>query len=157
MPALSEITSLTNEVLKQGIQSMCETVFVLGEVNVALAVVKKVMSLPGLAVMATGEGAGSYPAMEAAERALANPLAHVTMGEARGVVVNFCVGPDLTLGEVQEAAALIAAGSHPGCIFAFGVSSIREELLGRAKVTLIAAGMGSSQPPSEQRHGQLSQ
>ena len=157
MPTVSEIASLTDEMLRQGIQSMCETVFVLGEVNVALAVVKKVMSLPGLAVMAMGEGAGNHPPVEAAQEALANPSAPVMMGEARGVLVNFCGGPDLTLSDVSEAATLIAAASHPGCVFAFGVSSIRERLRGRAQVTVIAAGIGSSQPPPPQADETFSQ
>jgi len=157
VPFSSHFTLSTDEVLKQGIQSMRETVFVLGEVNVALAVVKKVMSLPGLTVMAIGQGTGNHPAIEAAEEALANPSAPVMMGEARGVLVNFCGGPDLTLGDVSEAAELIAAASHPGCVFAFGVSSIRERLRGRAQVTVIAAGIGSNQSPPQQADETFSQ
>jgi cell division protein FtsZ len=146
VPFSSHFTLSTDEVLRQGIQSLCETIFLLGEVNVAVAVVKKVMSLPGMAVMAMGEGAGSLPALEAAHEALANPSAQVCMEDARGVLVNFRGGTDLTLWDVQEAAELIVAGSHPGCIFAFGVSAILERLYGGAEATVIATGIDSNLP-----------
>ncbi len=154
--SISQAFSMADEVVSEGILSVSQLVNVPGEINVDLADVKNVMRLQGTAIMAMGTGEGAHPAMDAAEKAISNPLLDVTMKGARGLLVSFSGGLDLSLGEVNEAATLVAREAHPECNFKFGLASLSEELRGKAKVTLIATGiraagagpsMSSSQAP----------
>jgi cell division protein FtsZ len=142
--SISQAFSMADEVVSEGILSVSQLVNVPGEINVDLADVKGVMRLQGTAIMAMGTGEGAHPAMDAAEKAISNPLLDVTMKGARGLLVSFSGGLDLSLGEVNEAATLVAREAHPECNFKFGLASLSEELRGKAKVTLIATGIRSS-------------
>ena len=56
-------------------------------------------------MMGTGEGEGPNRALEAAERAIANPLLDgVSMQGAKGVIISIIGGDDMKLLEVDEAA-----------------------------------------------------
>lgn len=133
--------SMADEVVSEGILSVSQLVNVPGEINVDLADVKNVMRLSGTAIMAMGQGEGAHPAMDAAEKAISNPLLDITMKGARGLLVSFSGGLDLSLGEVNEAATLIAREADPDCNFKFGLTTLSEELNGKAKVTLVATGI----------------
>jgi cell division protein FtsZ len=71
-------------------------------------------------------------------------LLDVTIKGARGLLISFSGGPDLSLGEVTEAATLITREADPNCNFKFGLASLTEELLGKAKANIIATGIRST-------------
>ncbi len=149
--SIGQAFSMADEVVSEGILSVSQLVNVPGEINVDLADVKNVMRLSGTAIMAIGSGEGPHPAMDAAEKAITNPLLDITMKGARGLLVSFSGGLDMSLGEVNEAATLISREADPNCMFKFGLATLSEELKGKAKVTLIATGIrtpGSSSSPS---------
>jgi cell division protein FtsZ len=77
-----------------------------GLINLDFADVRSVMGEMGKAMMGTGEGEGENRALEAAEKAIANPLLDdVSMKGAKGVLINSITGgEDMTLFEVDEAA-----------------------------------------------------
>jgi len=133
--------AMADEVTSDGILSVSQLVNVPGEINVDLADVKVVLRLPGTALMAIGQGKGQHPAIDAAEQALSNPLIDINMKGAKGLLLNFSGGPDLTIGEVNEAATLIARQADPNATIFFGMSIPDEELQEKAKVTLIATGI----------------
>ncbi|MCX5998113.1 MAG: cell division protein FtsZ [Chloroflexi bacterium] len=134
--------AIADEAVSEGILAVSELVNVPGEINVDLADVKAVMSIPGGALMAIGRGEGSrYPAMEAAEQAVSNPLLDIDIKGSKGILFNFSGGPDLTLGEVNDAANLISRQVDSGAIMFFGMSTPKEELKGNVKLTLIATGI----------------
>ena len=134
--------AVADEAVSEGILAVSQLVNVPGEINVDLADVKAVMSIPGGALMAIGKGDGCrYPAQEAAEQAISNPLLDIDIKGAKGILFNFGGGPDLTLGEVNDAANLIAREVHPEAIMFFGMSSPSEELKNTVKLTLIATGI----------------
>lgn len=134
--------AIADEAVSEGILAVSELVNVPGEINVDLADVKAVMGIPGGALMAIGRGEGSrYPAMEAAEQAVSNPLLDIDIKGAKGILFNFSGGPDLTLGEVNDAANLISREVDSGAIMFFGMSTPKEELKGNVKLTLIATGI----------------
>ena len=57
------------------------------------------------AMMGTGESEGEDRAIQAAEKAIANPLLdEISLNGARGVLINITGGQDLTLFELDEAA-----------------------------------------------------
>jgi cell division protein FtsZ len=74
-----------DDALAEGVLSVSQLVNVPGEINVDLADVKTVMSIPGGALMAIGRGDGArYPAMEAAEQAISNPLLDINVKGLKG-------------------------------------------------------------------------
>jgi cell division protein FtsZ len=145
-PAMQAFAT-ADEVVAEGILSVSQLVNVPGEINVDLADVKTVMSIPGGALMAIGRGDGArYPALEAAEQAISNPLLDINVKGAKGVLINFSGGPDLALGEVNEAANFIAREVDPDAIIFFGMTAPSEELQGTIKLTLIATGIKPALP-----------
>jgi cell division protein FtsZ len=139
---------VADEAISEGIMAVSNLVNVPGEINVDLADVKAVMGIPGGALMAIGraDSKSRYPAQEAAEMAIQNPLLDIDVGGARGVLFNFSGGPDLTLGEVNDAANLIAREVDPGALMFFGMSSPCEEMRNEVKLTLLATGINPPLP-----------
>lgn len=133
--------AMADEVVSEGILSVSQLVNVPGEINVDLADVKVVLGIPGTALMAIGQAQSNHAAMDAVEQAISNPLLDVSMKGARGILLNFLGGSDLRIGEVNEAATLVARQADPKATIFFGMSAPNEELVGKAKVTLIATGI----------------
>jgi cell division protein FtsZ len=76
-----------------------------GLINLDFADVRAVMNEMGKAMMGTGEAEGEDRAVQAAEKAIANPLLdEISLKGARGVLINITGGYDLTLFELDEAA-----------------------------------------------------
>lgn len=142
--------AVADEAVSEGILAVSQLVNVPGEINVDLADVKSVMSVPGGALMAIGKADSGcrYPAAEAAEQAISNPLLDIDIKGAKGILFNFTGGPDLTLGEVNDAANLIAREVHPDCLMFFGMSTASEEMRNAVKLTLVATGITPPLPSS---------
>jgi cell division protein FtsZ len=102
--------------------------------------VRAVMKGMGQAVMGTGVGQGENRAVEAAQRAISNPLLEDSSIEgAKGVIVNITGGADLSLSEASEATALITKVADPDANVIYGI--VTDEAMGNAvKVTVIATG-----------------
>jgi len=146
---IGEAFATADEALSEGVLSVSQLVNVPGEINVDLADVKAVMSIPGGALMAIGRGDHArYPAMEAAEQAISNPLLDIDIKGAKGLLFNFCGGPDLTLGEVNDAANLIAREVDSSALIFFGMASPSDEFMGTVKLTVIATGIKPPLPLS---------
>jgi cell division protein FtsZ len=96
-------------------------------------------------VMGTGMGEGENRAVEAAQRAVSNPLLEDSSIEgARGIIVNITGGPDLSLAEASEATALITKVADPEANVIYGI--VTDESMGQAvKVTVIATGFQRGQ------------
>ncbi len=94
----------------------------------------------GQAVMGTGIGQGENRAVEAAQRAVSNPLLEDSSIEgAKGVIVNITGGSDLSLAEAAEATALVTKVADPEANVIYGI--VTDESMGNAvKVTVIATG-----------------
>ena len=91
--------------LQQGVRSITDLMVMPGLINLDFADVRSVMGEMGKAMMGTGEGEGENRALEAAERAIANPLLDgVSMQGAKGVIISIIGGEDMKLLEVDEAA-----------------------------------------------------
>jgi cell division protein FtsZ len=90
--------------------------------------------------MGTGIGEGENRAVEAAQRAISNPLLEDSSIEgARGIIVNITGGPDLSLAEASEATSLITKVADAEANVIYGI--VTDESMGDAvKVTVIATG-----------------
>ncbi len=130
--------ALADDVLRQGIQGISDTITVPGLINLDFADVKSVMSEAGSALMAIGRAAGDNRAVEAARLAVASPLLDVSIEGAKGVLFNI-TGSDYTLFEVNEAAQIIQEAADPDANIIFG-AVVDETMQGDLQITVIATG-----------------
>jgi len=105
--SLTNAFRMADEVLHQGIQGISELITIPGLINLDFADVKTIMSEGGAALMAVGVGEGDERARKAAEAAISSELLDITIDGARGVLFNVTGGSELTLFEVNQAAAII--------------------------------------------------
>ena len=148
---------MADEVLLQGVSGITDLINVPGLINTDFADVKMVMNNAGSAIMGIGTGSGEGRAVNAARHAITSPLLEASIEGARGILLNIAGGSDLTLWEVNEAAAIIHDVAHPDANIIFG-NVIDESLGDLVRVTVIAAGFDrfeEAQPPV--RQGQRSQ
>lgn len=144
---------LADEVLQQGVRGITDLMVMPGLINLDFADVRSVMHEMGKAMMGTGEAEGDGRALEAAERAIANPLLDgVSMQGAKGVIVSITGGEDMRLMEVDEAANYIRELVDPDANIIWG-SAFNENLNGKIRVSVVATGIdneGVSTSPATQ-------
>ena len=136
-----EAFSLADEVLQQGVRSITDLMVMPGLINLDFADVRSVMAEMGKAMMGTGEGEGQNRALEAAEKAIANPLLDgVSMQGAKGVIISIIGGEDMKLLEVDEAANHIRELVDPNANIIWG-SAFNPDLQGKIRVSVVATGI----------------
>ena len=140
---LQQAFTLADDVLRQGIQGISELITVPALINLDFADVRTIMSEGGAALMAVGRGDGDDRARAAAENAINSGLLDVTIDGARGILFNITGGTDLTLFEVNEAAAIIKESAHPEVNMIFG-AQVDESLGDECRITVIATGFEQS-------------
>jgi cell division protein FtsZ len=132
---------IADDVLRQGVQGICDLITMPGLINLDFADVRTVMSDGGNALMGIGFATGENRAREAAERALRSPLIDTELTGARGILLSIAGGDDLSLFEVNEAAEVVRQGAVDDTNLIFG-ATIDERLTGQIWVTVIATGLG---------------
>ena len=145
-----EAFQLADEVLQQGVRSITDLMVMPGLINLDFADVRSVMGEMGKAMMGTGEGHGENRALEAAERAIANPLLDgVSMQGAKGVIISIIGGDDMKLLEVDEAANHIRELVDPNANIIWG-SAFNPDLQGKIRVSVVATGIEQSAEMAEE-------
>ena len=137
---------MADEVLHQGIQGISELITIPGLINLDFADVKTIMSEGGAALMAVGSASGDERARKAAEQAISSQLLDITIDGARGVLFNVTGGEELTLFEVNQAAAIIRETAHPDVNMIFG-AVVDPNMGDEIRVTVIATGFERSGVP----------
>jgi cell division protein FtsZ len=136
-----EAFQMADEVLQQGVRGITDLMVMPGLINLDFADVRSVMGEMGKAMMGTGEASGDNRAIEAAEKAIANPLLDgVSMKGARGVIISITGGEDMRLMEVDEAASHIKELVDPDANIIWG-SAFNNELEGKIRVSVVATGI----------------
>ncbi len=136
-----ESFTLSNDVLKHGVQSVTDLMVRPGMINLDFADVETVMSSMGKAMMGTGEADGENRAMVATEMALNNPLIdEYSLQGAKGLLVNITGGSDIKLFEVDQAVNKIRAEVDPEAELIFG--AIKDEAMnGKMRVSIVATAL----------------
>jgi cell division protein FtsZ len=152
--SLQESFKLADDVLRQGIQGISELITIPGLINLDFADVRTIMSEGGAALMAVGNASGEDRARIAAEQAISSHLLDITIDGARGILFNVTGGADLSLYEVNQAAAIIKETAHPDVNLIFG--AVIDPAMGDdLRVTVIATGFertgGMKRPSSRMR------
>ena len=136
---------VADDVLRQGVQGICDLITMPGLINLDFADVRTVMRDAGSALMGIGFATGEGRAAEAAKRALNSPLIDTEITGAAGILLSIAGGDDLTLLEVNEAAEVIRAAATTETNTIFG-ATVDPELTGQLWVTVVATGLGSRPP-----------
>ena len=138
--------SLSNDVLKQGVQSVTDLMVRPGLINLDFADVETVMTSMGKAMMGTGEAEGENRALSATDLALNNPLIDdYSLKGAKGLLVNITGGDDIKLFEVDQAVNKIRAEVDPEAELIFG--AIKDENLnGKMRVSIVATALDGVSP-----------
>lgn len=132
--------SLANDVLKQAIQGISDIILVPGIINVDFADVRTIMENKGRGVMGFGVGKGEDGAIEAAKKAIMNPLLeNASIEGAKGILINITGGLNLPLDDIQEAASFIYDSAHEEVNLIFG-AVIDTDMDDEVKITVIATG-----------------
>jgi len=144
-----ESFSLSNDVLKHGVQSVTDLMVRPGMINLDFADVETVMSAMGKAMMGTGEAEGENRAMAATEMALNNPLIdEYSLKGAKGLLVNITGGKDITLFEVDQSVNKIRAEVDPEAELIFG--AIKDDNMdGKIRVSIVATSLDGHKPESK--------
>jgi cell division protein FtsZ len=132
---------IADDVLRQGVQGICDLITLPGLINLDFADVRTVMKDAGTALMGIGFSTSENRAREAAERALRSPLIDQQIVGARGILLSIAGGDDLSLYEVNEAAEVIREAATDETNIIFG-ATVDERLTGQVWVTVVATGFG---------------
>jgi len=134
---------IADDVLRQGVQGICDLITLPGLINLDFADVRTIMKDAGTALMGIGFSAtGENRAREAAERALRSPLIETDVGGAKGILLSIAGGDDLSLYEVNEAAEVVRGAATDDTNIIFG-ATVDDRLTGQVWVTVVATGFGA--------------
>ncbi|MEM8632262.1 MAG: cell division protein FtsZ [Pseudomonadota bacterium] len=137
----TEAFSMADDVLYQGVKGVTDLMVRPGLINLDFADVRAVMDEMGKAMMGTGEAEGEDRAIQAAEKAIANPLLdEISLRGARGVLINITGGHDLTLFELDEAANRIREEVDPDANIIVG-STMDTSMESVMRVSVVATGI----------------
>ncbi|MEM9776658.1 MAG: cell division protein FtsZ [Chloroflexota bacterium] len=141
---MEQALEMADDVLRQGIQGISELITIPGLINLDFADVRTIMTGGGAALMAVGKGEGEDRAHMAATQAINSRLLDVTIDGAKGILFNVTAGDNLSLYEVNQAAAIIRETAHPDANIIFG--AVIDESMGDAlRITVIATGFEREQ------------
>ena len=141
--SMLEAFRVADDVLRQGVQGICDLITVPGLINLDFADVRTIMADAGSALMGIGYSESEDRAREAAERALRSPLIDTEIVGARGILLSIAGGEDLTLLEVNEAAEVVRQAATEDTNIIFG-ATVDERLNGQVWVTVVATGLGGT-------------
>ncbi len=134
----------SDEVLRQGVQSIAEIVTRTGLINVDFANVKSLMELSGGAVLTIGVGRGENKAVDAVQRALSNPLLDIgSIDQAAGVLMHFTGGDEMGLLEIAQAVDIVQKQLSKDALVTIG-ATVEPKLKDKVQLILVATGLGGT-------------
>ena len=139
-----------DDVLRKGVQSICELITVEGIINLDFADVSAVMANAGLAHMGVGGAKGKDKAEQAAKMAMSSPLLETNISGAKGIVVQITASPDIGLDEIYSAVEMITNEAQPDATIIFG-AALDATLEDEMRITLIATGFDSDKRSTDVR------
>ena len=137
--SIVEAFRIADDVLRQGVQGISDTIMKEGLINVDFADVKTTMTDAGLAHMGIGRAAGENRAEKAAKQAIECPLLETSIEGAKRVLVQVTGKPEML--EITDATKLIQDSVDLDANVIWGV--IEEDLGDELVITVIATGFDS--------------
>lgn len=144
---------MADDVLHAGVRGVTDLITMPGLVNLDFADIRTIMTKMGKAMMGTGEAEGDNRAILACEAAISNPLLDdISIGGAKGVLVNMTGGPDMTLFEADMAVNAIKKEVDPNANIIFG-SAFNENMKGKIRISVVATGIDPEDFKSYENEG----
>ncbi|MEF2176095.1 MAG: cell division protein FtsZ [Candidatus Absconditabacteria bacterium] len=131
--------TLIDKILLLGVQGISDLIVKPGDINTDFADVNVIMKDSGTALLGIGYGEGENRAVDAARRAIDNPLLEANLEGATNIIFAVTGGEDLTPVEVQEAARIVEEIADPDANIIWGMT-FDDSYEGEVKVTIVATG-----------------
>jgi cell division protein FtsZ len=135
--------SMIDKILTLGVQGITDLIIKPGLINIDFADIKRIMLDSGTAVLGIGYGEGENRAVEAARRAIDNPLLDAHLDGAKNIIFAVTGWEDLTPVEVQDAARIVEEIADPDANIIWGMT-YDESYQGEVKVTIVATGFSDN-------------
>lgn len=130
-----------DDVLLHAVKGISDLIMSTGFINLDFADIKKVMEQMGTAIMGTGRASGENRAFEAAKEAVNSPLLEdISIGGAKGLLMNITGPPDMTMEEIDEASSYIKGEVDEDADIFWGVV-FDENMEDEVRITVIATGI----------------
>ena len=146
---------VADEILTNAVKGIAELVTKAGLINLDFADIRTIMSNGGVALIGVGESDTENRAIEAVEKAIANPLLDVDVSDASGALVNVIGGEDMTIKEAEGVVEEVYSRINPDATIIWG-AGIDKNLKGIIKVMVVLTGVKSKQilgPSTEVEEG----
>ena len=141
--------AVANDVLKQAVQGISDIILIPGLINVDFADVRTIIQDKGRGVMGSGVGRAETGALDAAKKAILNPLLEESSIEgSKGILVNITGGLELSLNDVQEAVSYVYDSAHEDVHLIFG-AVLDPDIGDEVRVTVIATGFSDQKEKVE--------
>lgn len=139
--SFKDLIARADEVLLQAVKGISELIISNGFINLDFADIKRVMEQMGTAIMGMGSASGENRAAEAAQMAINSPLLEdISIGGARGLLMNITGPSDMTMEEIDEASNYIKEEVNQDAEIFWGVV-FDDALEDEVHVTVIATGI----------------
>jgi cell division protein FtsZ len=131
---------VADDVLRQGVEGISNIITKPGDVNIDFADVRNAMLGQGDAILGVGIGEGENRAVDAATKAIKNPMLEDTnIDGAKNVLVNVCSGENISAQEVAEIMKVVTASADENVNILWG-QVVDPSLDNNVSVTVIATG-----------------
>lgn len=131
--------TMIDKILFLGVQWISDLIVKPGDINIDFADIKVVMQNSGNALLGIWYGAGEKRAVDAARKAIENPLLETHLDGAKNIIFSVAWWHDLTPTEVREAATVIEEIIDDDVNMIWGMT-FDESYDDEVKVTIIATG-----------------
>ena len=133
-----------DDVLLQAVRGITELIITPGIINLDFADVTTVMRGKGVALMGIGKGEGEDAASKAMRAALDYKLLEEnSIKGAKAALINVTGGPNMVLGEVEDAIGMIEQEADDNADIIWG-SVIKEDMGDEIRITVIATGFDTA-------------
>jgi len=137
---IREAFLIADDVLRQGVEGISNIITKPGDVNTDFADVKNTMQGQGNAIMGVGVAEGENKAVEAATRAISNPmLENSHIDGAKNILINICASEEVSMSEVGEICKIVTASAAKDLNMCWG-QVISPSMKDKISVTVIATG-----------------
>ncbi len=140
---MPEALKKADEVLQQAVQGITDLINLPALISLDFADVQTVMKDGGLAHIGIGQAQGDDKAMDAVKMAVNSPLLETSIAGASDVIIN--ISGDVTLTDGDEVASYVQEFTGEEVNIIFG-AMYDENVTDAVTVTVIATGLGKSQP-----------
>lgn len=135
--SFAEAFSVSDEILNRAVTGIVDLLRSTGFINLDFADLKAILSNSGRAHLGIGEASGKDKVQSAAEQVIKSELTETGIANARRIIANLTVSPELEMDEVTGLMERIQEVAHPDVNLIFGLG-YDETLVDALRIIVIA-------------------